>query len=63
MVMWGAENPQLPVAHVEQYAQQLTSAARVERRVYPDIGHVIPLEIPHQSALDARTFLLEDEEP
>jgi pimeloyl-ACP methyl ester carboxylesterase len=58
LIMWGQENPQLPVEHVEQYREALVTAARVETRVYPDIGHVIPLELPQQSATDARQFLL-----
>mgnify|MGYP001584223403 CR=1 FL=1 len=59
LVMWGEKNPQLPVEHVEQYQQQLINSPRVETRVYPDIGHVVPLEIPVASAIDARAFLLE----
>lgn len=59
LVMWGEENPQLPVAHVAQYRAALTAAARVEAIVYPETGHVIPLERPRQSAVDVRAFLRE----
>ncbi|QFU76495.1 alpha/beta hydrolase [Halioglobus maricola] len=59
LVMWGEDNPQLPVEHVAQYADALTGAASVNTVIYPDIGHVIPLEIPTESARDTRTFLRE----
>lgn len=57
LVMWGEDNPQLPVEHVAQYKQLLVNAKRAETLIYPGIGHVIPLEIPRQSARDARIFL------
>lgn len=57
LIMWGEQNPQLPVAQAGQLADKLVNAARVEQRIYPGVGHVIPLEIPVQSALDARSFL------
>jgi pimeloyl-ACP methyl ester carboxylesterase len=60
LIMWGEENPQLPVAHASQFAEKLTNAPRVELRIYPNIGHVIPLEVPVQSAGDASSFLQEN---
>ena len=57
LIMWGEDNPQLPVEHVTQYKQSLVNAKWVDTQIYPDIGHVIPLEIPRQSARDALTFL------
>jgi len=57
LIMWGEDNPQLPVEHVAQYAEKLVNASRVEQKIYPGVGHVIPLEIPGQSATDARDFL------
>lgn len=59
LVMWGEQNPQLPVSHASGFATRLINAERVEQRIYPGIGHVIPLEIPAQSARDAREFLQE----
>jgi len=59
LVMWGEQNPQLPVAQAAGFASKLINAERVEQRIYPGIGHVIPLELPEQSAADARSFLLE----
>jgi pimeloyl-ACP methyl ester carboxylesterase len=57
LIMWGEENPQLPVEHVQQYTDKLVNAQWVEQRIYPNVGHVIPLELPRQSANDVRTFL------
>ena len=57
LILWGEQNPQLPVAQSAELAGKLVNARRVEQRIYPGIGHVIPLEIPVQSALDARAFL------
>ncbi|MEH6609600.1 MAG: alpha/beta hydrolase [Halioglobus sp.] len=57
LIMWGEQNPQLPQEHVAQYTQKLVNVASVDQIIYPDIGHVIPLEIPQQSAEDVRIFL------
>ena len=60
LIMWGEQNPQLPVAHVQQYVDKLINAQSVEQRIYPGVGHVIQVEIPAQSAADARRFLQDD---
>jgi pimeloyl-ACP methyl ester carboxylesterase len=60
LIMWGELNPQLPVEHVQQYIDKLINAPRVEQRIYTHVGHVIPLEVPLQSAADAKSFLLEN---
>lgn len=57
MIMWGEKNPQLPVEHVAQFQKKLINSANVTKVIYPNIGHVIPLEIPKQSALDVANFL------
>lgn len=61
LIMWGEKNPQLPLEHVQQFTERLINAERVESIVYPNIGHVIPLEIPEQSALDVKAFILSNE--
>ena len=60
LIMWGEDNPQLPASHAALFAEKLVNAPRVEQRVYPGVGHVIPLELPQQSALDANAFLKEN---
>ena len=57
LILWGEDNPQLPVEHAQQYAEKLVNARRIKIHIYPDIGHVIPLEIPIQSAADTAAFL------
>jgi pimeloyl-ACP methyl ester carboxylesterase len=57
LIMWGEKNPQLPAEHVAQYTEKLINATKVEQRIYPGVGHVIPVEIPQQSAKDLRAFL------
>lgn len=60
LIMWGEDNPQLPASHAPLFAEKLINAPRVEQHVYPGIGHVIPLELPQKSALDASAFLKEN---
>lgn len=57
LLLWGEKNPQLPVQQVELFKQKLTASKKVQSIVYPDIGHVIPLEHPQQSALDVANFV------
>lgn len=57
LIMWGEKNPQLPVSSVQLFEQRLTGASRVEKIIYPNVGHVIPVEIPRQSVLDVEKFL------
>jgi pimeloyl-ACP methyl ester carboxylesterase len=60
LILWGEKNPQLPAEHVAQYTQKLINASSVDHYIYPDVGHVIPVEIPEQSATDVREFLLRE---
>lgn len=59
LLLWGAENPQLPASSVALFAKKLSASTRVESIIYPAIGHVIPIENPRQSAADARRFIRE----
>lgn len=58
LILWGEQNKQLEVAHAQKIKQQLVNAAKVDVIIYPNIGHVIPVEIPQQSAQDVKKFLL-----
>jgi len=60
LIIWGQENPQLPVEHARQFKDGLVHSPRVEIAIYPGIGHVIPLEAPLRSAEDTRQFLMEN---
>lgn len=57
LILWGQDNPQLPVEHVAQYRDALSHSHRVKSIIYPGMGHVIPLEVPAQSAADTSAFL------
>ncbi|WP_371189398.1 alpha/beta fold hydrolase [Thalassotalea maritima] len=57
LLMWGADNPQLPVAHVSEFAEKLVNTKTLERIIYPETGHVIPLERPYRSAKDTKAFI------
>ena len=58
LILWGTDNPQLPSTHVDRFHALLVNAPRVERIVYPGVGHVIPLELPVRGAEDLMAFLL-----
>ncbi len=62
LILWGEENPQLPVEHVQQITDKLINTKTVESIIYPNIGHVIPLEIPARSALDTAKFIKQQAE-
>ena len=58
LLLWGADNPQLPVSHLDRFEALLTNAPCVRRVVYPEVGHVIPLEVPAKGVADLKAFLL-----
>lgn len=58
LVMWGADNPQLPVTQVDKFEKLMVNAASFERIVYEETGHVLPLERPAEGSADLRDFLL-----
>ena len=60
LVLWGEENPQLPVGLSQQFVEKLTSAQPIQRKTYTGAGHVLPLELPEASASDTLAFLLRD---
>ncbi len=57
LVLWGEDNPQLPVAMAQQFVDALSAAPIAQRRTYPGAGHVLPLERPAASARDTLLFL------
>lgn len=59
LLLWGEDNPQLPLALVGDFEQRLSATERVEHIAYPGVGHVLPLESPRRAAEDIRRFLLE----
>lgn len=57
LIVWGEENPQLPVESVALFEERLINASRVEKIIYPNVGHIVPFEIPEQSVADVEKFL------
>ena len=57
-MLWGADNPQLPVDMSAEFVARLTRAPVATRRTYPGAGHVLPLERP-EAASDVARFLAE----
>lgn len=57
LLMWGQQNPQLPVTQVDKFEDLLVNADSVERILYPGVGHAIPLEIPAPGSRDLLAFL------
>jgi pimeloyl-ACP methyl ester carboxylesterase len=62
LVMWGRDNPQLPLEQARKFAELMPNA-RVEQLVYDGVGHVIPLEIAGPGSRDLRDFLLSGSKP
>ncbi len=58
LILWGEDNPQLPVALAADFERKLTAAKSVRRQLYPQAGHLLPLERPSASARDTLNFLL-----
>lgn len=58
LILWGEDNPQLPVALAERFEHSLVNAASVERRVFAGAGHLLPVEQPIASVEATRAFLV-----
>ena len=56
LILWGADNPQLPVDMSVEFTEKLSQAASVDRISYAGAGHVLPLERPAAVA-DVLEFL------
>jgi pimeloyl-ACP methyl ester carboxylesterase len=55
LILWGAEDPDIPVADAHLYAKAISGS---KLQIYADTGHFTHEEVPDQSAADARAFLL-----
>ena len=58
LLLWGADNPQLPVSQLDRFEALLVNAPCVRRIAYPGVGHAIPLEAPAKGVTDLKAFLL-----
>lgn len=57
LVLWGADNPQLPAEVSEKFTAKLSQAARKRTVIMQPAGHLLPLEIPAESARVWRQFV------
>ena len=57
LLQWGADNPQLPAAQVDEFARLLTASAHIVSHKYTRSGHVLPLERPVKTVADFRHFV------
>ena len=58
LILWGADNPQLPAHLAEEFVARL-SGTHATPRIFPGAGHLLPLEQPARSAATVRQFLQE----
>lgn len=57
LVLWGGSNPVLSVNTADRFVELLRGAAVVRKKVYPQGVHLLPLQIPDETAADALAFL------
>lgn len=60
LILWGADNPQLPISHVSRFEKALSASPAVVSRIISDAGHLLPVEKPEESAMETRDFLKTD---
>jgi pimeloyl-ACP methyl ester carboxylesterase len=60
LILWGEQDPDVPVADGYGYAKAIAGSKLV---IYPGTGHFSQQEMPDQSAADARAFLLATNKP
>lgn len=46
LILWGEDNPQLPVAQMHALATAMPNAASIEKHALPGVGHLLPVEVP-----------------
>jgi pimeloyl-ACP methyl ester carboxylesterase len=54
LIEWGAADDVLPLSSAREFKRRIANATLV---IYPHVGHVVPEELPVQSARDAAAFL------
>lgn len=55
LIMWGAKDNWLAVDHANKFERDLPNSSKI---IYENVGHVPMEEIPEQTAMDAKAFLL-----
>ncbi len=57
LVLWGEANPQLPSKLAYVFQERLSGSSCVWVKLYPDVGHVLPIESPDEGRADVLAFL------
>lgn len=57
LVMWGGASNTLSLTTADAFADAMTNAPVVEKRIYEGAGHFIHIGRPKETAKDAKTFL------
>ncbi len=57
LILWGVDNPQLPVTQMDALAAAMPNAAVIERKAFPGVGHLLPVEAPEAVSV-VEKFLL-----
>ncbi len=57
LIMWGDLDSWIPLENAYSFDEDLPNSSLI---VYEGAGHIVMEEIPHETARDARTFLLEN---
>jgi pimeloyl-ACP methyl ester carboxylesterase len=55
MILWGAEDKLIPASSARWFADAIPGAKLI---IYPKVGHIPMEEIPEQSAVDVKTWLV-----
>jgi pimeloyl-ACP methyl ester carboxylesterase len=56
LILWGRENPQLPVELVAEFEGLMTGADSLQSVIIDGAGHLLPVEKPAQTAAAMNTF-------
>jgi pimeloyl-ACP methyl ester carboxylesterase len=56
LILWGRENPQLPVKLVAEFERLLTGSGSLQSVIIDGAGHLLPVEKPAQTAAAMNTF-------
>ncbi len=51
LILWGEDNPQLPVTQMDALAAAMPNAVAIEKFALPGVGHLLPVEAPEAAQL------------
>jgi pimeloyl-ACP methyl ester carboxylesterase len=57
LIIWGEDNPIVPVEQAYEFVDLLESAENADLIIYPGLGHMTALEAPDKTGSDIRAYL------